>query len=747
MTPTDPASSQQQTASASANQSLAARDDATANGGANGNGGANLADPQVRALMEQLLATLGQESAPVEEKTAPGGFNPGALRAMIRRRWKPMLVVFLLTLAAVVWRLRPDKTVYMATITMLPPKSTSAAPTTDPLSALIRSSTTNATMGTQIAILTSPPLIERALKGLPAALRSAGWGKEGPKEEDIQATAPAASDTIDVMVSAAHPRAAIALANRLVDVYGVHKQELAAKSNQSNLNLMKQQVADAERLMLKAKRDLRDYKQRTHIISLDSYLSGVAGRIEQMEQQARAAQLEADAGRAGQSVQNDAIVMSLQQKVNEARANYATVLRDFFPNSPEAIQARQNLNEAQRLVEQRTDTLLGAARLRASKAQSVLGSARGDAKHMPQTEYQLTQLVGRVALQEETYRQAIARYTQVYLARKADVETPTVVNPASKAVPAGGTWSRAVIMGLACALALALLVAALGETLDPSVHSVEDLEPLLRSPVLGTMPFLRRGSEQRLAYVTDAQPAAVALLESSRIVRSNLMLAAAEAPLRSVLITSADPAEGKSLCAFNIATVMAFDGKRVILIDCDLRRPTQHRLGNVPLEPGFSNVLSGEATLDEALIPTSVANLTILPAGTLPSNPPELLGSPAGRSLIEGLKDRCDIVIIDSPPVLSLTDAQVLSSLADGVVLVVAADSTPKPHVLRAQAMLRHIGGRLLGVILNKVQPHQNSHDQDVYNQYYAYDNLSSEVFSDDKQLAGGARSNGARSA
>jgi capsular exopolysaccharide synthesis family protein len=739
MTPTGP-QSQPQPADQSPNQALAARNGNSADGNAN-NGSASLADPQVRALMEQLLATLGQETAPVEERAPSSGFNAGKYRGVLRRRWKPMLAVFLLTLAAVAWRLRPTETIYMATATMLPPKSTAPTTTTDPLSILLKSATTNATMGTQVAILTSPPLIERALKTLPASLRRAGWGNRVPGKNDVQATAPSTSETIDIMVSAADPRAAIALANALVNVYGAHTQELADQSNRSNLLLMKQQVEDAKRLMLKAKQDLRDYKEHHHILDLPSYVTGISGRIQQLEQQAQAAQLEVAAGRASQSVQSDAIVMNLQQKASEARANYETVLRDFFPNSPEARQAEQNWHEAQGLVEKRINALLGMAQVRASKTQGALGSARGATKNLPQTEYQLTQLMDRVAVLEETHRAAQNRYTQVYLSRKADIDTPTFLSRATQAVPAGGTWTRALIMGIACALALALLVAALVEALDPSIHSVEDLEPLLRSPALGTMPFLKSGSEQRLAYVTNAQPAAVALLESARIVRSNLMLAAAEAPLRSVLITSADPAEGKSLCAFNIATVMAFDGKRVILIDCDLRRPTQHRLANVPLEPGFSNVLSGEATLEEALIPTSVANLTLLPGGTLPTNPPELLGSPAGRSLIEGLKDRCDIVVIDSPPVLSLTDAQVLSSLADGVVLVVAADSTPKPHVQRAQAMLRHIGGRLLGVILNKVQPHQNGHDQDVYNQYYSYDNLSGDVFGgEDKQLANGSR-------
>jgi capsular exopolysaccharide synthesis family protein len=151
-----------------------------------------------------------------------------------------------------------------------------------------------------------------------------------------------------------------------------------------------------------------------------------------------------------------------------------------------------------------------------------------------------------------------------------------------------------------------------------------------------------------------------------------------------------------------------------------LRRPSQHTLNGLGLEPGFTNILSGETTLEEALQSTSVANLKVLTAGTLPLNPPELLGSRGSRDLLNHLKESFDIIIIDSPPVLSITDAQVLCSVADGVVMVVAADSTPKAHVQRAQAMLRHAGGRLLGAVFNKAKEHSST---DAYGGYYSYGN------------------------
>ena len=205
------------------------------------------------------------------------------------------------------------------------------------------------------------------------------------------------------------------------------------------------------------------------------------------------------------------------------------------------------------------------------------------------------------------------------------------------------------------------------------------------------------------------------VLEACRIIRSNMAFATMDSPAQTILVSSADASEGKSLSALNIATVMAFDGRRVLLLDCDLRRPSQHTLNGLPLEPGFTNILAGETDFASAVNATKVNNLSVLTAGTLPLNPPELLGSRDTRQWLQSFKDQFDVIIIDSPPVLALTDAQVLCSQVDGVVMVVAADSTSKADVQRAQAMLRHAGGRLLGAVFNKVKRTNQSGG------YYAY--------------------------
>jgi capsular exopolysaccharide synthesis family protein len=308
-------------------------------------------------------------------------------------------------------------------------------------------------------------------------------------------------------------------------------------------------------------------------------------------------------------------------------------------------------------------------------------------------------------------------------------------------------------------LVLAVLWAVVLEHIDNTVHSAEQLEGMLESPVLGTLPLISSvvehglpqwAGERHKALPSNADNTSEALsqtrtdekrnstlsnmlLESCRIIRTNLTFASVDMPLRTLLVTSTNSGEGKSFVAWNMAAAMAYDGKKVILVDCDLRRPTQHKLHSLPLIPGFTNVLIDPDTLESALHQTSVDNLRIMPAGAIPPNPPELLGSEHSRSLIANLQEHCDVLVIDSPPVLLLTDAQILSGMVDGVVFVVGADTTSSQHIQRAQANIRHAGGRLLGFVLNKTKSHNDPYGYYAHYGYYKYYNYNEEARESEK--------------
>ncbi|MBU5594385.1 CpsD/CapB family tyrosine-protein kinase [Amphibacillus sp. MSJ-3] len=201
--------------------------------------------------------------------------------------------------------------------------------------------------------------------------------------------------------------------------------------------------------------------------------------------------------------------------------------------------------------------------------------------------------------------------------------------------------------------------------------------------------------------------------EQFRTIRTNLQFASIDEKLETILVTSPGPSEGKSSIIANLAIVFAQQGKRVLLIDADMRKPTVHYTFKVDNRRGLSSVLVGEDALEEALQQSDITNLDLLSSGPIPPNPSELLGSKKMRQLIEKAKNIYDLVIFDSPPVLAVTDAQILANDVDGTLLVVRSKQTDQDAALKAKDHLESVNAKLLGVVLNDVESKKD--------QYYYY--------------------------
>jgi protein-tyrosine kinase len=204
------------------------------------------------------------------------------------------------------------------------------------------------------------------------------------------------------------------------------------------------------------------------------------------------------------------------------------------------------------------------------------------------------------------------------------------------------------------------------------------------------------------------------IAEQYRTIRTNIEFSAIDTELRSIMITSASPSEGKSTTVANLAIVFAQQNKKVLLIDADLRRPTVHYTFRTENLRGLTNVLTGQASLDGVVSPTEVPNLEVLTCGPIPPNPAELLSSNAMTNLLEQAKEQYDMVIIDTPPVLAVTDGQVLANKTDGVVLVVKSGQTEVEAAIKAKELLLNAKGKLLGTILNYKKQEQGEY-------YYYY--------------------------
>jgi succinoglycan biosynthesis transport protein ExoP len=300
--------------------------------------------------------------------------------------------------------------------------------------------------------------------------------------------------------------------------------------------------------------------------------------------------------------------------------------------------------------------------------------------------------------------------------------------------------SLALALGLTTGIGLAFAL----ESLDNTVRTPEQTQAISGLPSLGMIPLgskpAAEGIGQRLSVarsreavelVTRSRPQSQ-MAESYRALRTSLLLTSAGGPPKVILITSALPQEGKTTTSINCAIVLAQRGTRVLLVDADLRRPSIHKTLGMGPRTGLSNVLTGSATLQQAIVRSNILpSLFVLPAGTPPPNPAELLASGNMRDVLAELREQYDHIVIDTPPTLSVTDAVVLSPTADSVVLVIRSGQTTKQALRRAREILTQVNSRISGVLLNAVD--LRSPDYYYYyeyqgkygGQYYREDSIS----------------------
>jgi succinoglycan biosynthesis transport protein ExoP len=287
------------------------------------------------------------------------------------------------------------------------------------------------------------------------------------------------------------------------------------------------------------------------------------------------------------------------------------------------------------------------------------------------------------------------------------------------------------LLGLAFGLGFGVGLALVIEALDNTLKTQADVEQFLGSPVLGLVPIIGSAPggeaeqpgdnlrERDLGVFLDPKSVAA---ECCRSIRTNILFMSPDRPLKTMVVTSPSPQEGKTTTAINLGVTMAEAGGRVLIVDTDMRRPRLHRSFGVPNQTGISTVIVGKATLEEAIKRTDVPNLNVLPCGPVPPNPSELLHTDRFRVVLEECAKLYDRIILDSPPTSAVTDPAVLGNLADGVVLVVKAGETTREAAMHARRQLATAKARLFGVVVNAIDFSNPAYGYEYYyRNYYRY--------------------------
>ena len=452
---------------------------------------------------------------------------------------------------------------------------------------------------------------------------------------------------------------------------------------------------------------------------------------------ASAATILDDAGAGSQSASS--LLDGLRTKAADLKIQAAELSTQFGPAYPKLAQINNQLKEidAQLLVETKkvSGKIKGqymAALQRESMLHDALEKQKQEANKLNESAIEYSLLKRDLDTNRQLYEGLLEKLKQAGVSaglrsnnfRIVDVaRVPTY--PIEPNIPRN--LSFAFMLGLISGVGLAFLL----EGLDNTVRTTEQAQMISGLPPLGMIPLgsrtTREGANSKRLVIASSSKEAVELItqvrpqsqmaESYRALRTSLLLSNLGAPPKVIMVTSALPQEGKTTTSINCAVVLAQKGIRVLLIDADLRRPSIHKTLGMGPRSGLSNVLTGSATLESAITHSPILpNLDVLPAGTPPPNPAELLASTNMRDVLTELRGRYDHIVVDTPPTLSVTDAVVLSPRADAIVLVIRSGQTTKQALRRSRDILMQVNAKVSGVLLNAVD--LSSPD---YYYYYEY--------------------------
>jgi succinoglycan biosynthesis transport protein ExoP len=546
------------------------------------------------------------------------------------------------------------------------------------------------------------------------------------------------SRLVRISFDSADPQLAAGIANAYADAFITSNIERRFGASAYAKKYLEERLAELKTRLEDSEKQLVGFARQEQIVSTGDNqpslsaqnLSELNGMLAQAQEARIKTETEANLSMQGSGLGLPQVVDStLIQSLRQARAllasQYQEKLKIYKPDYPEMQQLQGQIAESDRQIAAEVANIRTSLNQRYQSARGQEDLLRGridalktDVLDLANRSIRYNILKRETATNQELYNALLQRYKEIGVAGGIGANNISVVDRAE--VPGGPykpNLTRNLALALMLGLALGVLTAGALHYLDRRIHSVKALEALTGLPSLGVVPLLPTGITPTAASADLRSP----FSEAYRSVRTALQFSTAHGLPRSLLISSPGPGEGKTTTAAELAHNIAQLGRRVALVDADLRNPSLHKLFAVGNAVGLSSVLAGAADLGAALQTTKEQNLMLLTSGPLPPNPPELLGGDGLVTLMEELVKRFDVVVLDGPPVLGLADAPLLASRADATLLVVTAEVTKKDTIRSALHRFAATHSRVIGTLLirydlrNKGEYGYGGYD------YYAY--------------------------
>lgn len=540
--------------------------------------------------------------------------------------------------------------------------------------------------------------------------------------------------------------------NALLDEFleQTHEEQYATTTHVTGF--LQQQLEELRRKVDESEAALNAFAAANDIVNLDERqtvterrLADLTGALTVVEDEliGQTARYQAVRGASSESfpstLRNPAMD-DVERRLSERRAQLALLLSTYGPDWPEVKQVRGEIADLEaQSIEQRRDALAMArgdyevAYDRTRKLEAAIEDQKQAVDRLNQASIQYNNLKREVDTNQEIYAGLLQRLKEAGVIAGL---APSNIRAVERASPPREPSAPKKVRDLAIATVLGLLIgvglAFVVDSLDNAVTSADEVSRLLGLPVLGEVPLVKvEENGNRRGRFLSRQPAASGPLllvggeehgramEAYRAIRTSILLSSSERPPQRILVTSALPGDGKTTTAINLGRALAQTGARTVLIDLDMRRMSLGQAFGMDGEQGLSTYLAGTSDLASQVRDTPYDKLLVVPAGPVAPNPAELIGSQRMVLGLQLVQEYFNYVVVDSPPVLDVTDAIVASTWMDGVVLVVRAGATPREAVRKAAHRLNMVGAKILGVVVNAVDGSRHGHS--YYSGYYRY--------------------------
>ena len=546
------------------------------------------------------------------------------------------------------------------------------------------------------------------------------------------------------------PQLAALVPNAVAETYIESDLESRMAMTQKASEWLRERMGELRAKVDSSEKALQDYRDRERILDAKGVaLSGASKQLEELTRsvvEARQKRAEAESAlalvgqiRSGRlqasydsvpAVLRSPIIQQMKFTEADAERRLSEASKRYGPEHPKLIQAKSELEAAKENTRRQVEIVIGGlskeldqARANEAAVERALAQSKADIQGINRKEFQLGILEREVLQNRNLYDMFVNRLKETNATGDLQTTIARVIDPATVPGAAFAPDKKQIVtIAAVITLIVSALLALLLDRLTNALNSTSDVEHRLGVPALGVLQkikgFAKKGFVSELAFFNDTQST---FAEAVRTVRTSVLMSSLDDPHKIVVITSSVPEEGKTTLSFNLACALG-QVKKVLLVDGDLRRPKIGKLvGRDSKSPGLADLVAGHAQVSQCVFFDERAGIHILPAGTVPPNPLELLSSKRFEDVITKLKEAFDIVLIDSAPLQLVSDAQVLSQFASSVIYVVKADSTPYQVAQNGLKKLRRVNAQILGVVLNQLDLEKAEKYYGEYSGYRSY--------------------------